>query len=135
MAKNYSITTTHHFEVFKKEFLKWVDFWGLKGWAIEFGHTINKDARASIAWRLTGRIAFVQLSREWEQRDSVITDNEVRKSAFHESCELLMGRLEMMASGKTQNNKDCVEEEIHNVIRTLENVVFKPHNRKGQYHA
>jgi hypothetical protein len=127
-----SITTKRQFELFQEYVEKWIDYFGLKGWHIEFGHVTNKDARASIAWRLTGRIAFVQLSKEWENRDTFISDSEIERSAFHEVCELFLGRLEMMASGKTQNNRDCVEEEVHAIIRTLENVLFEKYKESNK---
>jgi len=122
--KNYSATTAAQFEIFKKEVAKWINVFGIKGWLVEFQWVDSGDTRAGVSWKMTGRICCVRLSRKWEERGAPISNDEIKRSAFHECCELFLSRLVMMAEGKICNNSDCVTEETHNVIRVLENVLF-----------
>ena len=39
-------TTVKEFELFKTECLKWIDYFGLKDWKIDFLHEDTKDAFA-----------------------------------------------------------------------------------------
>jgi hypothetical protein len=117
-------TTPEHFAVFKEEFLRWVDIFGLKGWEIIFEHKDPPEAsRAYIGYTVTGRCATVFLSPEWENFSEPPTNQMVKKSAFHEACELLLARLYML-SMERYVQKDEIKEEIHAIIRTLENVLF-----------
>jgi len=122
---DFSKTTKAHFEVFKTECERWLVFFGIKGWLVEYDHIDDCENRAQIGWRSSGRIACIQLSKKWENdRTTPVTVEDVKRSAFHEVCELLLSRISMMANGIMSNHKFAVEEETHNIIRTLENTVF-----------
>jgi hypothetical protein len=126
MNKKSNHTTRQHFDVFKAECKKWLDYFGLKGWQIDYLHDKAEGNRACVGWKITGRVATITLATEWEDWRSVpITDDEIRRVAFHEVCELLLSRMTMMAKNKIANHEDAVDEESHVIIRTLENVVFK----------
>ena len=119
-------TTKVQFELFKKECEFWIDHFGLKGWHVEYIHQNHDDGRACCGWKISGRIANITLSTEWEDwRKEPITENDIKRSAFHEVCELLLSRLSMMAKNRIANHDDVVDEEVHNIIRTLENTIFK----------
>lgn len=124
---NCNKTTKDQFELFKKECEFWIDYFGLKGWRVEYSHKKTVDeARADIIWNCAGRIATITLNTIWVDEDRcVITNDNVRRSAFHEVCELFLARLNMMANGKIDNQPHDVNEETHNLIRTLENTIFK----------
>lgn len=122
--KNKNTSTVRYFPIFQKEANHWLELFGLKGWEIIFDLVDDKENRASIGWKVVGRVACINLSSDWYDITSV-TEAGVRKAAFHEVCELLLCRLSMMAEGKICNNKDCTIEEVHAIIRTLENVLFK----------
>lgn len=119
-------TTTEHFDIFQKEALKWLDFFGLKGWDVHFSHRKLNGDRARIIFNGVGRVATIFLNTHWTEEDGILfTDKDIRKSAFHEVCELLLGRLNQMASQRFNLDALDIEEEIHQIIRTLENVVFE----------
>lgn len=118
-------TTKKQFEVFKAECKKWLKYFGLNGWRVEYRHDKSEGNRGQVAWSITARNSTITLADEWEDfRDTPITDLEIRKVAFHEVCELLLARMTMMADGKISNHCYAVEEETHNIIRTLENTIF-----------
>lgn len=119
-------TTKVHFELFKKECEFWINYFGLKGWRVEYFHRKLDDARAECGWSVSGRIATISLSTEWMEVDgTIITEERIRVSAFHEVCELLLARFTMMAKNRIANHDDSVNEESHNIIRILENTIFK----------
>ncbi len=108
------------------EALFWIEYFGLLGWNVEFSHDEHQDdSRASCGWKITGRIINLNLNRVWERRPDKIRNEEIKRCAFHEVCELLLSRIGMMGKGRISNNNDLVDEEIHNIIRTLENTIFK----------
>jgi hypothetical protein len=123
------ITTKKHFELFVKECKYWIDKFGIKGWDIEFTHkSLCDENKAGISWKIMSRIASINLEPKWGEKQELyktITDKVIRKTAFHEVCELLLGRLAMMADCKISNYRDAVEEETHNIIRIFENTVFE----------
>ena len=121
--------TVKYFILFKQEALYWINIFGLKGWDIIFTNKYDTENRATIGWKVTGRIAKINLSRNWEEGTTAVTPENIKKAAFHEVCELFFSRLQMMAEGRLCNNKDCIEEEVHSIIRTLENTVFIKNER------
>ena len=120
--------TQKHFEIFKKECLKWIDFFGLVQWQIHFTFK-SLENRAQIAFNCVSGCATIILSSKWEENSKdFINDYNIRKAAFHEVCELLLGRLNDMVSQRYGLNEGDVDEEIHRIIRTLENKVFTTEN-------
>lgn len=124
MKKNKN-NTVRYFNLFKQEAEYWINFFGLKGWEIFYTNKYDIDSRANINWGIIGRVAKINLSRHWEPETEQVNEELIGKAAFHEVCELFLGRLQMMAEGKICNNKHCVEEETHAIIRTLENVIYE----------
>ncbi len=122
-------TTKKHFELFIKECKYWINKFGLRGWCIDYTNERLVDGnKADVSWKMISRVARINLEPIWGDKDEiykVITDKMIRQTAFHEVCELLLGRLGMMADGKIANTKDATEEETHNIIRTLENTMFE----------
>lgn len=118
------MTTPEHFKVFKGEFLRWIDIFGLKAWEIFFDHREPPEpCRAYLSYNTSGRVATVMLSPAWENFDEPPTKEMIRKVAFHEACELLLARFNILAQERYVQ-RDEIREELHTIIRTLENVVF-----------
>ena len=127
-----------HFEMFKAEAQRIIDFFGLHGWELTFTF-ISKDKNryAGINGLLQGRCININLEPRWvfddddsemdhRMRDSYTPetiDAAVKLSAFHEVMEILLTKLEKMTSWRTYD-KDDVTEEIHNIIRIFENKVY-----------
>lgn len=116
-------TSPRHFEIFKKECLKWIEIFGLKDWECHFSHDTWDDCnRANLRANITGRIVSINLNPNWENME--INNHEVRKTAYHEICELLLVRLGWLARERTVAEAE-VEEEAHAIIRRLENAFFE----------
>jgi hypothetical protein len=118
---NYK-TTTENFELFKKCVGYWLKFYGLYGWDLRFLHQEDDDSLAYTSYNILNRSASVILAKEW---DRPVTDRELDKIAFHEVGEVLLLRLRHIAEARFISDEETGEE-IHNIIRILENVIWKP---------
>ena len=118
--------TPEHFEIFKKECQKWIEIFGLKNWQINYVHKKLEKARARTSFNCVGGIATIFLNTNWDEDATYYFDvNDIRKSAFHEVCELLLGRLNNMVEQRYALHGEDAEEEVHRIIRILENVLWK----------
>ena len=118
-------TTQRHFEVFKKECLKWIKRFGLQDWRVDFFHEDWSDsygqAKAWCKWNVNGRVVSFCLASEW---NIPIKAKDVQQTAFHEVGHLLLGRIDILA-GTRYLCEDEIKEEVHAIIRRLENAVFR----------
>ncbi len=116
-------TTKKDFIIFKKECEKWIKIFGLKNWDIEFYHADSlKDSRASTTYAVIDRSISIYLNIDWKN-DTISNDN-IRKSAFHEVSEVLMCKLRNLAEYRYTTFHE-IDEEVHAIIRTLENVLWE----------
>jgi len=112
-------TTKKDFEIFKKEFLKWFNVFGLKDWKIYFFHDqIDETSYANITYNVAGRVATVRFNLEHNGRY-----NNIKETAFHEVCELLLGKLVAVAEYRYVTENE-ITEATHDIIRRLEKVIF-----------
>jgi len=114
-------TTKRHFEIFKKEFLKWRDFWGLFQYRVYFYHGDIDACYGRCDADLGAMHATITLSDEWPKP---INDYSIKQTAFHECCELLLARFNVNAYYRHATKND-IEESNHEIIRTLENKIFE----------
>lgn len=122
-------TTEEHFEIFKAECEKWLTFFGLKGWSVIFLHEkLGGEYRASCSVDIAGRIATIRLAIDYSWVP--VTCHDVRQSAFHEVCELLLYRLRYIGECRYLQPEE-IPEEVHNIIRILENSVFAQSIRRA----
>ena len=114
-------TSKKDYELFKKEFKKWQDILSLKSWEIYCVHgDTDNDCRAQLLVDQKARLATVYLAEEWEADG--ITDLLIKKTAFHEVCELFLYDITIMLGCFFASA--VVEEEIHKIIKTLESSLF-----------
>ena len=121
-------TTKKHFKIFKKEVKKWINYFGLWDWQIHFAHYAENmtNTRAKVIYNSTGCLATFILNTKWhEHTEDVLNKNNIRKAAFHEVCELLLGRLTHIADDRWGWCEADLTIETHRIIRTLENVLWK----------
>lgn len=115
-------TTKKDFELFKSTCKKWVERFGLKGWEICYQHVKLRDDRtAECSYDMIGRTASLALSTEID--DDTYGHRSVCRDAFHEVGELLLVRIRVLAR-RRYATEDDIDEEVHGIIRTLENVLF-----------
>jgi len=125
-------TTAEHFEMFKDEARKWIAIFGLLGWMVEFDQIDLPGSHAECSTNYKGRIARLKLATKWGEEP---TEARVRRSAFHEVCELLFAPLWSNATdeelGATQREIEIVASQ-HSIIRTLENVVWEKEYKQNE---
>ena len=123
-------TTTKHFACFKRECECWIDRYGLKDWHIYFEHCEIEDRPRTCAMAetdLENRIARITLNDKWENLEP--TCALLRNAAYHEVCHVLLCRLTELALSR-EIFKNVIDDEIHAVIRRLENGISEKNEGK-----
>jgi len=107
------------FEVFKKEFKKWQQRFGLNGWKVYFKHEPLDSAFAEIETNLDGMVATVILNSKLPDKDKPF--KEVKRSAKHEAIHLLTARLEYNGRARFSSSAEIYEsaEELNNKLYDL----------------
>jgi hypothetical protein len=126
-SKNIAMVkiTPKHFSTFKQEVLFWVDYFGLKDWDISLQNKDIEENRANCCCNITAHRCVISLNVEYDEE---LNDFQLRKSAFHEVCELLLWRLGNL--GIEGYPHKYVDDETHKIIITLENTVFSGSYKK-----
>lgn len=107
------------FEIFKKEFTKWQNRFGLSGWKIFFYHVELKDCYANITPDVENMVATVRLNSKVVKGDKY---RDVKKSAKHEALHLLIMKLE--ACGRWRYvNEDEITESSEELVHKLEGLI------------
>ena len=116
-------TSKEDFKLFKQECKKWMKIFGLTDWEPYFLHLSKKgsDALAGCSFNVVSRGATFHLNKNWA--DDVVSDKEIKITAFHEVTELLLGPLNYL-SRERYVAVDQIEEATHAIIRRLENVAY-----------
>ena len=119
-------TTNAHFKKFKKNVEKWIKHFGLLNWEVGCHHQDeDEDSENDLAYTtfvIDNRRADIFLTNEW---CTDITDRELDKTAFHEVCEVLLLSLRGIATRRMNVSAENIEGAIHDIIRTLESVIFE----------
>lgn len=120
-------TTQKDFNLFKSECQKWIEVFGLKGWRVTFRHANLDNDNSARAWNtiqnLEDRVVSIGLCVDWDNDIEGVTDKNIKHSAFHEVMELFLGRMVILAKYRHSTDSE-INEENHNIIRTLENVIL-----------
>ena len=119
--------TEKDFSIFKEEAKKWIDTFGLKDWDVTFDFSLLENSRAECCVNWHGKAALITLG---QFPRGEMTQEDVRKSAFHEVCELLLSDMEFTALNEEilhAERKLMTEVARHAVIRRMENSIFKNH--------
>lgn len=101
----------------------YVERFGLKDYELHVFVDDLEDNRGLCKYEVHGRISSISVDYEFLFDDETTLD-DIRKVAFHEVCELLLGDFgKDMARMYSDEYIDIV---THRVIRRLENFVFAP---------
>jgi hypothetical protein len=111
-------TSKKDFEQFKKEFMRWVEIFGLKDWEIFFKLEPVEGGFAQCSSSLTGRITRISLSPEYEAGERF----DPVKSGKHEAIELLLAPLYNNAICRFVSEEE-LKEASHTIVRILEKVL------------
>ena len=119
-------TTHKHFEIFKEECEKWIKMFGLTNWCVRYYHKKDSDGStfSQTKYAYSGKAVDVCLNINWPNDipQSKVAF-ELKQSAFHEVCEILLYPIRYLAECRYLTDSE-IDPEIHNIIRTLENVVW-----------
>jgi hypothetical protein len=116
-------TTDFDFNLYKTECLNWVEKFNLKNWDIFFNHQkIESDTLACVIFDVREKSAIFKLNTKWPAKQEYNSE-EIRRCAYHEVMELLLGKLNLLCVGMRGTQED-VNEEIHNIIYTIEKLFF-----------
>ena len=121
-------TTENDFKWFVEEAKHWISRFGLLGWRFYFSHKDNPEG-GCIAWinwpeNIEDRVFTIGLSKTISDEVCKITRVDIRRAAFHEVMEAFIYRLSYLARSRVAYQSE-ITEEGHNIIRTLENVVWE----------
>lgn len=113
--------TEKQFDIFIDECKYWIKYFGLLGWEVNYVFTKNNECRAWCAiGNLDDRITMIGLSSIWDIQPQ---DKALRRAAFHEVVELFTMKFYVLAMMR-DSSREAIEEENHNLVRTLENSIF-----------
>ncbi len=120
--------TDKHLEYYRLCVSKWVVALGLTGWRIHVEwcqpHE-EKEDKGYVKYSVEDRIATIALNRDWDKREG-IDKRHLNETAFHECCHLLLADLtEMVYANAPRNSSKVALAQEHNIIRCLENLVFR----------
>ena len=116
-------TTAEHFEIFKKEVQKWIEYYQLIDWRITILWENDSEGKGR-GWsgaKITDKIACVALCKDWGADE--ITEARLRKTALHEVWEVMLSPLHVIATDRTFDMFNLTRE-IHTLIRRMENIHF-----------
>lgn len=112
--------TDKDFDFFKQTCKFWINLLGLVGWDILYSfHDLKEDVFGNISYNIDSRKARIRLNSVWPIEEYCV--DQIRQTAFHEVMELLLGRIKCLGEFK-YTREDEINEEIHNLIRIMENV-------------
>lgn len=117
-------TTAKHFKVFKKEVEKWIPLLGVIDWRIVIEHRDCPTGKKNCAWSSidsSAKSCVVALSKDWS--DNKIIRDTIKRSAFHEVCEVRFSDLDDMLTDRGYP-QEKVDNLIHGIIYNLENVLY-----------
>lgn len=119
-------TTAEHFEIFKAEVKHHVREFGLLDWAVCIRHEDNlPGSLGECEVLIINKTAIIRLAVDWSGAE--LTNDEIKKVAYHEVCELLLadlGQVWQWHMGTEDEKKQLVAKFKHDVIRRLENRYF-----------
>lgn len=119
--------TEKHLKVFKQATAKWQTQLGLIGWhiTVEWEKSDDDSALAITRLNVKSHIAYITLVRTWPN-DEDSSPEHMEELAFHELLHVLLGDLTYIGDNHAPSViRETLAGIEHNVIRTLENLVFR----------
>ena len=118
-------TSKKHFELFKSEFLYWIDIWKLDEWKIYFIHEQLPDSYACISKNVTAMNVRVSFCTKWfDEGVRSLTADAIKETAKHEAIHLLLGRLSAYGSSRIVSSDELTESE-EALVRKLQKLLCK----------
>jgi len=110
------------FILFKSECQRWIDYFGLKEFAVHYSYESLKDAFARITYDVPSRTCVCKLNSDTDEANT--NGRDIPKHAFHEVVHLLIAKLVNCAECRYVSYEEISAEE-ESIIRILENTVYR----------
>jgi len=110
-----------YLNIFKKECKKWIDILKLDNWEVYYDWQDKEGTFASIYTDLSGYVATIFLTRDWEDLFDHI-EEQIKRTAKHEVIHLLLSRLSDNARSRFIAEADLGESE-EELVRKLEKII------------
>ena len=115
-------TTNKDFKLFMDSCDRWVDYFGLLDWEVDYFHEELPGPLAITSAQYKTKAASITMNTEWE--DQYKTDAQIKRCAFHEVCELLLMEFNILARSRYLDEED-IAHAIHTIIQRLTNTVYR----------
>lgn len=113
-----------YFALFEKEASHWLWYFGLHDWRVVFYHDeLHTGNIAETHMDYVGKCASMILAKGLEPH--FYTTEGIKRTAFHEVCELLLGSLYCLIDPHSDREHDAMSKAGHEIIRRLENTVYR----------
>ena len=114
------------FEIYKKEVLRWVKFFELSEFAVNFQSEDLGGASAQVIFNHADAWAVFKLNDQWNNEDGdwfELSEESVKKAAFHEVIHLLLSKFSSLAENRfiTVGMLDVEEEKL---TVKLSNIIY-----------
>jgi hypothetical protein len=117
------MTLKQKIKFFITEVNKFMQIHSLLNYEVFFDESDNPDCRASCDMPDSNRQTTICYNKEWLLLENDL--NEISKTAYHETLELLLSKLRLIATDRSiYYSAVQVDDEIHRIIRLLENIYF-----------
>lgn len=114
------------FTLFEKEASYWLSYFGMLDWKVVFYHDeLYSGNIAETRMDFTGKCASMVLANNLSPEH--YTEEGIKRTAFHEACELMLGSLYCLIEPQliTEREHDMMSKGGHEIIRRLENTVYR----------
>ena len=117
------MTLKQKIKFFKKEVNRFLEFHGLIDYDVYFDKEGEIENKASCTAQNPNRIATFRYEEGWLKEENDLS--EISRTCYHEVLELLLSNLRELASDREiVVNKREVDNEVHKIIRILENKYY-----------
>lgn len=126
ITETYKKTTKSDFALFQSECKRWIERFGFYTAKFYYQHKDVQDDLDQIAYcifphQASDRVFTIGLSRTLNFN---FKSKHIKHAAFHEIMEAFLYKIRNLADSRYLQPEE-VDEEIHNIIRTLESVLLK----------
>jgi hypothetical protein len=119
-------TTKQQFALFKEEVWKWLRYFHLGSWDVDILLEPTDGEAGLCGCDYVQKYARIILADNLNFDDESAEGKQlyVKKIAFHEVCELLLGEIRLVADSRYAT-PEMINNSIHGVISRLTNTIFK----------
>ncbi len=121
------MTSKQAFSFFQDELKFWQKELGLLDWQIDSAFDSQEEGnRATANIHSEAHSSFIILEKGWVEGETaeVVDETIVRRSAFHEVCEVMLDDLESITDALSDADRARARVAAHAIIRRLENCLF-----------